>query len=317
MPAETDPSREFSSSTPATPGLCERAAVLLRRYAERFWFWPFVGRVQPESHELGDAVTRASHRDVEIPSGLGCARSRWQRRRERTAFTLIELLVVIAIIAILAALLLPALSSAKEKARRASCQSGLRQLGLALQMYGSDNRELLPPGNRDDGYTHTIWIGTPTFNAIKQYSATNMSTCPSLAGGFQYYQAGIGYVIGYSYNGGHKKPATGWPGEPAPRWVSPQKFTDKPDLTLACDLNAWATADLWTIAPHCRGGSLARSGMPFVFFPTTTTSRKAGAQGGNSLLLDGSVNWKNINQMTNYWSANGGGYWNMWAAPGQ
>jgi type II secretory pathway pseudopilin PulG len=218
-------------------------------------------------------------------------------------------LVVIAIIAILAAMLLPALSSAKEKARRTTCQSSLRQLGIALQMYGMDNRDKLPPGIRDDGYSHTIWISTNTFNSIKQYSATNMSACPSLAGTFQYYQAGIGWVIGFSYNGGHKKP---WSGEPSPQWISPQKFTDNPGLTLACDLNAWATGDLWTIAPHCRGGAAQQAGRPFLYFTTPTTSKAAGAQGGNSLLLDGSVNWKSIGKMTNYWASPDGGYWNAW-----
>jgi prepilin-type N-terminal cleavage/methylation domain-containing protein/prepilin-type processing-associated H-X9-DG protein len=53
-------------------------------------------------------------------------------------FTLIELLVVIAIIAILAALLLPALAKAKQQAKQANCQSNLKQMGLAFQMYMDD-----------------------------------------------------------------------------------------------------------------------------------------------------------------------------------
>ena len=68
------------------------------------------------------------------------------KRGIMTGFTLIELLVVVAIIAILAALLMPALASAREKARQAVCMNNMKQCGLGLMMYDQDY-DSFPAGN--------------------------------------------------------------------------------------------------------------------------------------------------------------------------
>lgn len=69
-------------------------------------------------------------------------RSSCHRRRVKVNFTLIELLVVIAIIAILAAILLPALNSARERGRSASCISNIKQSSAAMALYGDDHEEV-------------------------------------------------------------------------------------------------------------------------------------------------------------------------------
>jgi len=76
----------------------------------------------------------------------------------RRGFTLIELLVVIAIIAILAAILFPVFARAREKAKQASCQSNVKQLGLAFMMYAQDYDDYLPAcGVHNADGTRALW----------------------------------------------------------------------------------------------------------------------------------------------------------------
>jgi prepilin-type N-terminal cleavage/methylation domain-containing protein/prepilin-type processing-associated H-X9-DG protein len=98
----------------------------------------------------------------------------------RNGFTLIELLVVIAIIAILAALLLPALASAKARARRIQCMNQMRQIGLGFPMFASDHSDMLPPAGWAGGTGQLSWDSWINKYIGGTASDANMSCCGGL-----------------------------------------------------------------------------------------------------------------------------------------
>jgi prepilin-type N-terminal cleavage/methylation domain-containing protein len=243
------------------------------------------------------------------------------------AFTLIELLVVIAIIAILAALLLPALTSAKERAMRANCKNSMRQFTLALHMYGDDNQQGLPSGSpnslmaADDD--HLPVISDSTSNSIVRYTATaKVLHCPAFGDWFIQEQANrpfeerqYGYVMGYNYHGGHTN--TPWPALPGQtaRWISPQKLTEKTTLVLLSDMNDWSPLYRKSFAPHGKNGPIRKGIDPSNVSADGMSSAAIGATGGNVGLLDGSVSWKKIQQMEIYRGSqkwDNDGCWAMW-----
>lgn len=114
------------------------------------------------------------------------------------AFTLIELLVVIAIIAILAAILFPVFARARENARRSSCQSNLKQIGLGIIQYTQDYDETMPP------YQNTS-IYLPWHNRIEPYvKSVQIYKCPSNTSPDANTVYASGFPRSYMCNGGNE-----------------------------------------------------------------------------------------------------------------
>jgi prepilin-type N-terminal cleavage/methylation domain-containing protein/prepilin-type processing-associated H-X9-DG protein len=118
-------------------------------------------------------------------------------RLARTGFTLVELLVVIAVVAILAALLLPALSRAREAARRTACVSNLRQIILAAGMYVDEHEDTFPaqPGGDGVAVPAAGGDGTNYYDMLMPYvNQPRVWLCPSA-------ESAPGTLLGFHMNG--------------------------------------------------------------------------------------------------------------------
>ncbi len=229
---------------------------------------------------------------------------RLQIRSHRRAFTLVELLVVIGIIALLISILMPALSRAREHARRVSCASNLRQQGLCFHMYASENKGVyptpLPLGHWPVGAMTFVFPqpGPPVGQALmyerKYITTEKILYCPAVIPEFGFspdsgaWNAGqwqltyLGYPCWCRYRSGQDFT------QQLPKVVA-DKPQDKSVRILASDVVA----------------SAQTNGRPALW--SNHLDQRGRNSGGNFLYNDGSVVWRDISDMQIRFSHTGDG----------
>ncbi len=227
--------------------------------------------------------------------------------------------------AVLMALLLPALSSAKEKSRRAVCRSNLKQLGLVCQYYADDYADVLPSAADNAGNYHSIRLSDQTFtNLLQNYAGgqSNIFYCPNLI--FNAGATGLvthdqfGYIIGYSYLADNVAPST--KGVDTGGLVPQKLSTAIQTNVLLADANYWSPnstqfSPALTVAPHTAAGGRVASPpavMNAAASGVASSSANVGGVGGNVELYNNSVTWRNIGAMETHSASSGSDAYGNW-----
>jgi len=216
-----------------------------------------------------------------------------EQAKKRGGFTLIELLVVIAIIAILAAILFPVFARAREKARTASCQSNLKQIGIAFAMYIQDFDEMFPllVGEGALFWPQLIkpYLGHNVAGTSSSYAWTQegLLACPSAP------SSGVSYYFGthYGYNGAV---LSNWPwwASPSPRPKSladikrPSEILEVSEAGCRCDQVGSSPCDSsFMLTPYTSAGASTCGGYGGADIDPRHND------GVNVLFIDGHVKW--------------------------
>ena len=215
--------------------------------------------------------------------------------KNKKVFTILELLIVMAVIGLLLSILLPSLTSTREKARRAVCLSNLNQCARVSILYAVNNNSKLNFSSGINGINSLHWLGESAIKGFEPYMTSwEITDCPNwgldvtLGKGTSVTRGGA-YMIGYIYSGALSTDNMKGSGN---NWKPPQTLMDESNLMLWAD-RIQTAGQYQSLMPHTWDGF--KTGPKKIL---NVNPKQFGSKGGNIAYLDGSGKWVEQEFMT-------------------